>query len=133
MTPAERQCRANSLMIRVFPIPASPATNSTWRLPELDRGAVLDPESERFRLFPAVDQLFSSASQCSPLLVLLDDLHWADKSSLLLLRHLARGAPSTAMFLIGTYRGDGVERTALGLCWLTCNEIKSLPGWPCGD
>src|SRR6201993_471020 len=86
----------------------------TARLPELDRGAVVDPESERFRLFQAVDRLFSSASQRTALLILLDDLHWADKSSLLLLRHLARGAPSTATFLIGTYRGDGVERTALG-------------------
>jgi predicted ATPase/DNA-binding winged helix-turn-helix (wHTH) protein len=88
--------------------------NLTARLPELDSGAVVDPESERFRLFQAVDRLFSSAAKHTPLLILLDDLHWADKSSLLLLRHLARGAPSTAMFLIGTYRGDGVERTALG-------------------
>lgn len=88
--------------------------NLTLRLPELERGAVVDPESERFRLFQAVDRLFSSASLRSPLLILLDDLHWADKSSLLLLRHLARGTPSAAMFLIGTYRGDGVERTPLG-------------------
>jgi DNA-binding winged helix-turn-helix (wHTH) protein/tetratricopeptide (TPR) repeat protein len=88
--------------------------NLTVRIPELDRGAVVDPESERFRLFQAVDRLFSSAAKRTPLLILLDDVHWADKSSLLLLRHLARGAPLTAMFLIGTYRGDGVERTALG-------------------
>ena len=88
--------------------------NLTARLPELDSGAVVDPESERFRLFQAVDRLFSSAAKRTPLLILLDDLHWADKSSLLLLRHLARGAPSTAMLLIGTYRGDGVERTPLG-------------------
>ena len=84
------------------------------RLPELDRGAVVDAESERFRLFQAVNRLLSSVSQRSPLLVLLDDLHWADKSSLLLLRHLARGPHSTAMFLIGTYRAEGVERTPLG-------------------
>ena len=88
--------------------------NLTAGLPELDSGAVVDPESERFRLFQAVDRLFSSAAKRTPLLILLDDLHWADKSSLLLLRHLARGAPSTAMLLIGTYRGDGVERTPLG-------------------
>lgn len=88
--------------------------NLSARIPELDRVAVVDPESERFRLFQAVDRLFSSASQSTPLLILLDDLHWADKSSLLLLRHLARGAPSTALFLIGTYRAEGVERTALG-------------------
>jgi DNA-binding winged helix-turn-helix (wHTH) protein/tetratricopeptide (TPR) repeat protein len=88
--------------------------NLTARFPELDRGTVVDPESERFRLFQAVDRLFSSASKRTPLLILLDDLHWADKSSLLLLRHLARAAPSTATLMIGTYRGDGVERTTLG-------------------
>src|SRR6266576_1343157 len=112
--------------------------NLTARLPELDRGAVLDPESERFQLFQAVDRLFSSASQRGPLLVLLDDLHWADKSSLLLLRHLARGAPSTAMFLIGTYRGDGVERTALGalLADLQRDQVAArlaLPGLKVDD
>ena len=88
--------------------------NLSARLPEFDGGAVVDPESERFQLFQAVDRMFSSVSRRTPLLILLDDLHWADKSSLLLLRHLARGSPSTAVFLIGTYRGDGVERTALG-------------------
>ena len=88
--------------------------NLIARLPALDRGSVVDPESERFQLFQAVDRLFSSVSQRTPLLVLLDDLHWADKSSLLLLRHLARGSSTTAVFLIGTYRGDGIERTALG-------------------
>src|SRR5215831_3583392 len=88
--------------------------NLAARIPELDRGTVIDPESERFRLFQAVDRVFSSASKRTPLLVLLDDLHWADKSSLLLLRHLARGGAPTAMFLIGTFRADGVDRTALG-------------------
>jgi DNA-binding winged helix-turn-helix (wHTH) protein/tetratricopeptide (TPR) repeat protein len=88
--------------------------NLTVRIPELGRVAVIDPESERFHLFQAVDRLLSSASKRTALLVLLDDLHWADKSSLLLLRHLARGAPSTAIFLVGTYRGDGVEQTPFG-------------------
>ena len=106
----EQQMRDGNLTPEV----ARLVPNLTARLPELDCGAVVDPESERFRLFQAVDRLFSSASRRSALLILLDDLHWADKSSLLLLRHLARGAPSTAMFVIGTYRGDGVERTALG-------------------
>jgi predicted ATPase len=88
--------------------------NLTARLPELDRRQVVDPERERFRLFQAVDRVFSAASQRVALLILLDDLHWANKSTLLLLRHLARGGPNTAMFLIGTFRGDGIERTALG-------------------
>jgi DNA-binding winged helix-turn-helix (wHTH) protein/tetratricopeptide (TPR) repeat protein len=112
--------------------------NLTARIPELDSGAVVDPESERFRLFQAVDRLFSSASQRTALLILLDDLHWADKSSLLLLRHLARGTPSTSMFLIGTYRSDGVERTALGalLADLQRDQVAArlaLPGLTVDD
>ena len=73
-----------------------------------------DPESERFRLFQAVDQLLSRTSARTPIILSLDDLHWADRSSLLLLRHLARGSTSNSVLLLGTYRGEDVERTPLG-------------------
>ena len=43
---------------------------------------------DRFRLFDAVDRLLRRLSQDRPLLIVLDDAHWADDSSLLLLQHL---------------------------------------------
>ena len=75
---------------------------------------IVDPEGKRFRLFEAVGRILSRASERAPIAIILDDLHWADQSSLLMLRHLVRTAPSSSMLLLGTYRGEGVERTALG-------------------
>lgn len=74
------------------------------RFPALLRERAADPESERFRLFNAVDAMLSNASRRSPVVAVLDDLHWADKSSLLMLRHLARADTARALCLIGTYR-----------------------------
>ncbi len=64
----------------------------------------LDAEQERFRLFEAVSSLLAEAAHLRPLVLLLDDLQWADKPSLLLLRHLARSAKDAPLMVLGTYR-----------------------------
>jgi DNA-binding SARP family transcriptional activator/class 3 adenylate cyclase len=64
----------------------------------------LGAEQERFRLFEAVSSLLGDAAHLRPLVLFLDDLHWADQSSLLLLRHLARSAKSAPLMVLGTYR-----------------------------
>jgi DNA-binding SARP family transcriptional activator/class 3 adenylate cyclase len=64
----------------------------------------LGAEQERFRLFEAVSSLLSDAAHLRPLVLFLDDLHWADQSSLLLLRHLARSAKGAPLMVLGTYR-----------------------------
>ena len=61
------------------------------RMPELPAPRPADAETERFRLFEAVAGLLEAASATAPLLVVLDDLQWADRSALLLLKYLARG------------------------------------------
>ncbi|HXM86861.1 MAG TPA: AAA family ATPase, partial [Solirubrobacteraceae bacterium] len=66
--------------------------------------AGLGDEHERFRLFEAVSSLLTDAAHLRPLVLLLDDLHWADQSSLLLLRHLARSAKGAPLMILGTYR-----------------------------
>ncbi len=58
----------------------------------------------RYRLFEAVTALLCAASRRSPLLLILDDLHWADKSTLLLLRHLLRHPQLTDLLVVGTFR-----------------------------
>jgi DNA-binding winged helix-turn-helix (wHTH) protein/tetratricopeptide (TPR) repeat protein len=58
----------------------------------------------RFALFDAVAQLLRSAARTQPRVVLLDDLHRADGSSLLLLRHVARELGDTRALILGTYR-----------------------------
>ena len=64
----------------------------------------LGAEQERFRLFEAVSSLLADAAHLRPLVLFLDDLHWADQSSLLLLRHLARSAKGAPLMVLGTYR-----------------------------
>jgi predicted ATPase len=71
----------------------------------------VDPQSERYRLFEAVDLFLAAASRAAPVLVLLDDLHWADAPSLALLRHLARSPRPAALLLVGTYRETELART----------------------
>ncbi len=64
----------------------------------------LGAEQERFRLFEAVSSLLGDAAHLRPLVLFLDDLHWADRPSLLLLRHLARSAKDAPLMVLGTYR-----------------------------
>ena len=62
------------------------------------------PASERFRLFDEVTSLLLAESRIQPLLVLLDDLQWADPPSRLLLDFLARRLPAGAAAVLGSYR-----------------------------
>jgi class 3 adenylate cyclase/DNA-binding SARP family transcriptional activator/tetratricopeptide (TPR) repeat protein len=67
-------------------------------------GAEQEPEQERFRLFEAISSLLADAAHLRPLALILDDLHWADRPSLLLLRHLARSAKDAPLMVLGSYR-----------------------------
>ena len=59
-------------------------------LPALPEIPTLEPEPARFRLFDSVTTFFKSASGARPIVILLDDIHWADTPSLLLLQFLAK-------------------------------------------
>jgi DNA-binding SARP family transcriptional activator/tetratricopeptide (TPR) repeat protein/KaiC/GvpD/RAD55 family RecA-like ATPase len=69
-----------------------------------------DDDTLRYRLFEAVAELLCATSARSPLLLILDDLHWADKSTLLLLRHLLRHPRLTRLLVVGTFRHVEVGR-----------------------
>jgi DNA-binding SARP family transcriptional activator len=76
------------------------------RLPDLPPPPALDPETERFRLFAAVVRVLCRMGERAAVLVVLDDLHWADRSSLLLLREVV-GAPTLGPALVvGTFREE---------------------------
>ena len=80
------------------------------RLPDLPDPPALEPEQARFRLFDSVTTFLKNASQTQPLVIVLDDLHWADHASLLFLEFLARGMASSRLLLVGTYRDVEVSR-----------------------
>ncbi len=73
-------------------------------LPQLGSSPPLPPEQERLHLWEATLGLFSALSHTAPLLLVLDDLHWADESSLELLAYLARHLRDQRVLLVGTCR-----------------------------
>ena len=83
------------------------------RVPELVPAAPDDPDSERYRLFEAVVDLFTAISARAPLLLVLDDLQWADRPTLLLLRHLARAPEPARLLILVAYRTEAAHE-ALG-------------------
>ncbi len=80
-------------------------------LPELARrlnlpapGPTSDLESERQALFGAVLRMIGRFSARHPMLIILDDLHWADRSTLRLLSSLAGDNPPQGILALGIYR-----------------------------
>ena len=83
------------------------------RLPDLPSSPPVSPEEERYRLFESVSDFLLQIASSNPhgLLLCLDDLHWADKPTLLLLQHLARKLSNASLLVLGTYRTVDLDRT----------------------
>ncbi len=73
--------------------------------------ATTDSESARFLLFDAVAMLLKNVARSEPLLIVVDDLHDADRPSLQMLRFIARAAKDVSLLMIGTYRDAEVKRS----------------------
>jgi class 3 adenylate cyclase/tetratricopeptide (TPR) repeat protein len=79
-------------------------------LPDLPGPASMAPEEERFRLTDSVARFLVARSRRAPVLLCLDDLQWADRSSVALLRHLARVTPRERILSLGAYLDVGLDR-----------------------
>src|SRR5204863_4899195 len=76
-----------------------------------------EPETERYRLFEAVAELLGAVSRAAPVLLVLDDLHWADKATFALLRHAVRSPESPRLLVVATYRDTEIDNGRLAdLC-----------------
>jgi DNA-binding SARP family transcriptional activator len=105
------------------------------RLPELPPPDEGDSETERYRLFEAVVGLLGDLSNSSSVLIVIDDLHWADRATLMLLRHLARAPRPGRLSILGAYRST--ERWSEGFSAAIANlrherllkqiELRGLP------
>ncbi len=67
------------------------------------------PDAERLRLFDAVRDWIDAIARRRPVLAVLDDLQWADHSSLLLVRHLLDSPPTGPVLVVVTLRDGDVE------------------------
>jgi DNA-binding NarL/FixJ family response regulator len=85
----------------------------------------LDPRQEKQRLFESLAQALLATSHSQPLLVVIEDLHWSDSTSLEFLLLLSQRIPSHPIFMLLTYRSDqttpelthflaGLDRQRLG-------------------
>jgi DNA-binding CsgD family transcriptional regulator len=68
----------------------------------------LDPTQQQRRLFNALVSCLTLAVTSQPVLVIVEDLHWSDESSLDFLLYLLRRSSAQPLLLIGTYRSDEV-------------------------
>ena len=93
-----------SELVRLVPALAS-------RIRDLPPSKANDTDSERFLLFAAVVGLLTSASSQQPIILIFDDLQWADKGSLLLLRHLAAAEHAMRILVIGIYRDTELSQS----------------------
>jgi tetratricopeptide (TPR) repeat protein len=82
-----------------------------------DQPAVGDPELQRLALFDAVGAVIAQAGGEHPALLLIDDLHWADHSTAVLVHHLLRTLPPHRLLLLATVRPHeiGTDHPLTGL------------------
>jgi len=78
-------------------------------LPDLPNSVPLDADTERSRLFEGVVQFLIALSRQRPLILFVDDLHWADQATLALLQYLARHIAEERVLLIGAYRTEDLN------------------------
>ena len=105
----------------IAPILATILPELPRHLGELTSSYPLPPEQARLRLYEAVGLFLSTIAVSRPLLLLLDDLHWADTATLDLLCHVAQHQAVSRLCILGAYRSDelasrpALERSILNL------------------
>ncbi len=87
-------------------LPLLPELDTSW--PGLSAPAALSREQERLRLYDAITQLLLNISLAKPLLLVFDDLQWADPDSLRLLRHVGHFLRRMRAMMVGVYQNGGV-------------------------
>jgi ABC-type oligopeptide transport system substrate-binding subunit/DNA-binding SARP family transcriptional activator/tetratricopeptide (TPR) repeat protein len=100
------------------------------RYPDLLQPAQLEPAEERRRLFDAISTTLLALVDCRPLALFLDDLQWADLTSLELLQHLIGRISQASVLIIGAYRpheiGPGHPLQTKQRAWQRTGLLTSL-------
>ncbi|HZR80810.1 MAG TPA: AAA family ATPase [Candidatus Binatia bacterium] len=79
------------------------------RDPALLQSASWESDRARFRLFDIVSRFVAAVAKPAGLVVVLDDVHWADRSSLKLLEFIAADAHDSRVLVVATYRDTDVQ------------------------
>lgn len=92
------------------------------RITDVPQPKATDSDTERYLLFTAVVGLLAEASADDPVMLIFDDIQWADSGSLLLLRHLATAELPMRVLILATVRDDELPnakelRDTVGELW----------------
>jgi tetratricopeptide (TPR) repeat protein len=117
--------------LRAFTPTELPPVLEHWRHGETEpAGPELSPDVARGRVYAAYLDLLRARSDEAPLLLVVEDVHWADRATRDLLSYLIRGlgTPQSGarMLVLLTYRSDELTRTSPVRAWLS--ELHRLPG-----
>ncbi|MEO6206567.1 MAG: AAA family ATPase [Candidatus Limnocylindrales bacterium] len=78
--------------------------------PEIERTYGVTGESAKWRLFEAFVAVLGRLAAAQPILFVVEDVHWADQSTLELLAYAARNSREGALILLMTFRSDELHR-----------------------
>ncbi len=111
---ALREAFAGGAVAALDGLPPGTVANLARLVPEL--GVVgpagsTDPGLDRYLLFEAVRVTLARLAEDGPVVFVVEDLHWADQPTLMLLRHLLSVAGSAPILFLGTYRDVATERS----------------------
>jgi DNA-binding CsgD family transcriptional regulator len=102
-----------------------PELKEYW--PDLRPPPALEPQQARFRLFDSITTFLKRASGVQRLMLFLDNLHWADQPSLLLLEFLVQEISDSNLLVVGTYRDT--ELTQRHPLHQTLGELAGQPSF----
>jgi len=77
--------------------------------PKIPAPSEVAPEQSRRILLTSITNVISRAAQNTPVVVMLEDLHWADESTLSALTHLVRSLSQVPLLVVGTFRDNGFD------------------------
>lgn len=97
------------------------------RLGELPQTHVLPPEQARLRLYEAIGALLAAIAHEQPLVLQLDDLHWADPATLDLLCYIAAHHRDSHILIVGSFReGEATHELAFERSLATLHRLRAL-------
>jgi predicted ATPase/DNA-binding CsgD family transcriptional regulator len=112
---------------QIAPILATIFPEVLLSLGELPASYPLPAEQTRLRLYEAVGMFLAAIAGDTPLILLLDDLQWADPASLDLLSYIAQHQSTARLLILGAYRASELEQNpALGRVLLDLNRSRQL-------
>ncbi len=77
--------------------------------PDIPPPLELPPEQERRYLFNSIWEVMARTARVQPTLLVLDDIHWADEPTMLLIQHLAERIAEVPVLMVGLYRDSELE------------------------